>query len=375
MTPRERVKAAMDLRQPDRVPVMCQLSIGHMLLQLGVPPVEFWHDPELFADGLVKLRAQYDFDGILVSLHGHNPEWRREIDSRRASDDGEIVTFTDGHEMMYPPDDLPRPPGGVPRAAKAISEFDTSDLPPVLSYIPVSGGLHFQIHPDHKFDIFGRLRAAVGPEYSLHGEITSPFDYFLDLFGYQEGLINLIDDPQKSKSILSHFAHLVSDLAAEMCDSDIDAIKVSSPFAGGGFISRAFYEEFILPYESEIIGAVRKKGVHIYIHTCGAIGDRLDLMFDSGASGLECLDPPPLGNVELAEAMKTIGGRGFVKGNVDSVNLLLMKGRKEIMEDLKERIRIGKGEGGFILSTACSVAPRVKKENMLLFRDAVGEWG
>jgi len=369
------MKAAMDLRRPDRVPVMCQLSIGHMLLQLGIQPVEFWHDPEIFADGLVKLRAEYDFDGILVSLHGHNPEWRTEITRREPWEEGEAVTFKDGHVMLYPPDDLPRPPTASLGKSIAISGFDMRDLPQTLGYIPVSGGLHFQIHPDHKFDIFRRLRASVGPNYSLHGEITSPFDYFLDLFGYQEGLINLIDDPKKSKSILSHFARLITNLASEMCETDIDAIKVSSPFAGGGFISRAFYEEFVLPYESEIIHAVRRKGVHIYIHTCGAIGDRLDLMFDSGASGLECLDPPPLGNVELAEAMKTIGGKGFVKGNVDSVNLLLMKGRKEILEDLRERILIGKGERGFILSTACSVAPRTKKENLLLFRDAVGEWG
>jgi hypothetical protein len=74
-TPRERVKAAMDLRTPDRVPLMCQLSIGHMLLQLGVSPVEFWHDVEVFADGLVKLREIYDFDGILVSLQGRDSYW------------------------------------------------------------------------------------------------------------------------------------------------------------------------------------------------------------------------------------------------------------------------------------------------------------
>ena len=365
----------MDLRQPDRVPVMCQLSIGHMLLQLGCPPVEFWHDPELFADGLAKLRAQYDFDGILVSLHGHNPEWRKEIASRQPSDDGEVVTFSDGHVMIYPPDDLPRPPTVSIRPLEQISSVETKDLPPVLDYIPVSQGLHFRIHPQHRFDIFRHVRAKAGPDYSVHGEVTSPFDYFLDFFGHQEGLINLIDEPEKSKSILSHYALLVSHLASEMCDADIDAIKISSPFAGGGFISRDFYEEFVLPYESEIIHAVRKKGVHVYIHTCGAIADRLDLMLDSGASGIECLDPPPLGNVELEEAMASISERGFVKGNVDSVNMLLMRGRMEILEDLRERILIGKENGGFILSTACSVAPRVAKEKLQLFREAVAQWG
>lgn len=365
----------MDLQKPDRIPVMCQLSIGHMLLQLGCSPVEFWHDPEVFADGLVKLRALYDFDGILVSLHGHNPSWKTEIASRKPSEDGEVVKFSDGRVMIYPPDDLPRPPTASIRSLTKTSSTDIKDLPPILNYIPVSQGLHFHIHQEHRFDIFRRIRKMVGSDYSLHGEVTSPFDYFLDLCGLQAGLLNLIDDPNKSKSILSHFAVLVSHLASDMCEADIDAVKISSPFAGSGFISSAFYREFVLPYESEIINAVRKKRVHVYIHTCGAIADRLDLMFDSGASGIECLDPPPLGNVELEEAMTSVGRRGFIKGNVDSVNTLLRKSRMEILDDLRERITIGEENGGFILSTACSVAPHVAKEKMMLFREAVDQWG
>lgn len=38
MTPKERVKAAMDLQSPDKTPLMCQFSFGHMLLQLDVSP-------------------------------------------------------------------------------------------------------------------------------------------------------------------------------------------------------------------------------------------------------------------------------------------------------------------------------------------------
>ncbi len=60
----------MNQESPDRLPLMCQLSIGHMILQLDVSPVDFWNDVEVFADGLVKLREIYGFDGILVSLHG-----------------------------------------------------------------------------------------------------------------------------------------------------------------------------------------------------------------------------------------------------------------------------------------------------------------
>lgn len=353
MTPRDRIRAAMDLHIPDRVPVMAQLSIGHMLLQLGVPPVEFWHDGEIFANGLVRLREIYDFDGILISLHGHDPDWRRDIRMREKTSDGELVMWSDGSQMLYPFDDLPRPLTlSEPRFT--LSSLKDSDLPAVLDYIPVSQGLHFRINQPTKLDIFRMVREKASEKYSVHGEVTSPFDYFLDLVGYQNGLMDMVEYPDQVKWVLSRFAVLVSQLAGEMCDTGIDAIKISSPFAGAGFISPEMYRDFIVPYESEIVHTIRKKGVHAYMHTCGSIGDRLEMMLDSGISGIECLDPPPLGNVELENAKSRIIGRGFIKGNVDSVNLLLTKGSVEILSDLRRRIEIGKQGGGYILSPACS---------------------
>ena len=47
---------------------------------------------------------------------------------------------------------------------------------------------------------------------------------------------------------------------------------------------------------------VHDLSIPVYTHTCGAIGDRLDLLVECGVSGIECLDPPPLGNVDLSEA-------------------------------------------------------------------------
>lgn len=191
-----------------------------------------------------------------------------------------------------------------------------------------------------------------GDEYSIHGEITSPFDYFLDLLDYQSALMALIEDPDKCKAILEHFALLIKNLAVEMCATGVDAIKISSPFAGAGFISPKHYAEFVLPYQEIIAQAIRDEGVHVYTHTCGSINDRLEMMFDAGISGIKCLDPPPLGNIELGDAVERIGNRGFIKRNIDSVNTLLNGTRNEIIEDAKRRIEIGKKCCGFIMSTA-----------------------
>lgn len=375
MTSRERVCAAMRRQPVDKVPLMCQMSIGHMLLQLKVSPADFWHDVNLFADGLIALREIYDFDGILISLHGHEPHWRENIQSRTMTDEYEEIVWKNGDSTHYLLNDLPRHFKAASTPVISPSDYDLSQLPPTLSYIPVSGGLHFAIDWEHPFDIFKILKEKVGDAYSLHGEITSPFDYYLDLLGYENALMGMIEAPEKVHAILQHFTRLVKDCAVRMCDTGIDAIKVSSPFAGSTFISPDFYAEFIVPYEGETARAVRSKGIEIYTHTCGSIDDRLELMFDAGVSGIECLDPEPLGNVELADAFTRIGKRGFIKGNIDSVNILLFGNEDEILADVHRRIELGKKNGGFILSTACSIAPAAKREKIQLLRKAVNQWG
>ena len=365
----------MNLQPTDRIPLMCQMSIGHMLLQLKVSPAEFWFDPHVFADGLLRLRELYGFDGILISLHGHDPEWRRNVQSRRTADEGEEVLWNNGDVTRCLYNDLPRFIPKTPISPPEFSTFSPEQLPRSLGYIPVSGGLHFALDARHMFDVIVDIVGRAGSEYSIHGEITSPFDYFLDLFGYEQGLMAMVDDPEKCTRILQHYTDLVRELAIAMCNIGVDAIKVSSPFAGSSFISPGYYRTFVLPFERQIIEAVRSHGIHIYIHTCGAIGDRLDIMLESGTSGLECLDPPPLGNVALDAAFEVLGGRGFIKGNVDSVNILLRGSKEEIEADARHRIEIGKRHNGFILSTACSIAPAVPATNILLLKEAVERWG
>jgi uroporphyrinogen-III decarboxylase len=377
LTSKERINYAMNLQKPDRVPLMCQFSIGSMMHQLQADPVGFWYDKNVFADGLVELCKNFKFDGILVSLHGHSDNWKDKLLNSEHIDNENIkLTFEDRSEL-HSLKELPLITFNEKKATLNIEEIDVEkDIPSVIDYIPVSINLHFKLNTNNLFDIFDVIYQKVGEEYSIHGEITSPFDYLLDLLGYENGLISLIMAPEKCKSILDKYTDGILDIAVKMCDKHIDAIKISSPFAGMGFISSDQYREFILPYEKRIINAIRERGKHVYTHTCGSIGDRLELMRESNTSGLECLDPPPLGNVDLEIAFDQIGNDMFIKGNIDSVNSLLYADDKKAEADVLKIIEIGKAKGkGFILSTACSIAPLVTKERLLMLSKMIEKSG
>ncbi|MFC2165956.1 uroporphyrinogen decarboxylase family protein, partial [Acidobacteriota bacterium] len=375
MTSKERMAKTMSLEVPDRVPVMCQMSIGHMLLQTGIRPLDFWFAKEALAEGLLEMRDIYNFDGILISLHGHSPVWMKDIDRIQSEGDKEIIIWQNGDRTVFPKDDLPQHYLAEKKYPPQITEFDPDSLPSEIDFIPVTQGLDFQVDLNHTYDIFNLINEKVGDSFSIHGEVTSPFDYYLHLFGIKNAMINLIEEPTKSKDILQRYTDGIKKIAIGQVEHSVDAIKLSSPYAGANFISLQFYREFVLPYEGQIIQEIRSRNVHAYLHTCGAINDRLELMAESGASGIECLDPPPLGNVSLEEAKKRIGDRMFIKGNVDPVNTLLHGNLEEVGKDASDRIAVGKQGRGFILSTACSIAPCTKRENIQFLARLVDEYG
>ena len=377
MKSRERVLLAMNLHKGDRVPLMCQFSIGFMMNQLQPDPVQFWYDGKTFAEGLLTLRELFNFDGILVSLHGHSSNWKNGLLREERISEGKTKLYYANRVETHTWEDLPLVEYMEESAKISVEDINIdAEIPDKLDYIPVSGNLYFHLSDASLYSIFDYLEERTGGEYSIHGEITSPFDYFLDKFGYENGLMGLLLFPEKCKQILQKYTEGVKAIAKGMCHCPIDAIKISSSFAGQGFISTEQYQEFVQPYESQIIEVIKREGKKVYIHTCGSIGDRLELMRSSGASGLECLDPLPVGNVDLEDAFARIGNDMFIKGNIDSVNTLLFGSEDKIREDVGRILSIGKNKGvGFILSTACSIAPNVPRKNVQILYELIQKYG
>jgi uroporphyrinogen-III decarboxylase len=372
MTGRERMDAAMRpaLRSaPDRVPVMCQLALGHYFLNAGLPPVDIWYDSNAFADALVTMQRRYGFDGILVNLPGRDPGWRDAIAGIEERDGETLIRWIEGATSIVPRDDNPR----VRRKAPSFEAIDPDRLHYIEPHDRI-GVVMLERFPPWQSATLRRVRE-LAPDISVHGEVFSPFSQLAELLGIAEVMLALIDDPSKVRACVDRLAGGAAELGTDLLTAGADAVLISSAFAGAGFISRRHYEEFVLPFEQRTIERIRAAAPQaiVYTHTCGAIGDRLDLMQATGTDGIDTLDPPPLGTVDLAEARRQLDPRLFIKGNIDPVNTVLRGTPQECYEAAEQRIAAA-GTSGFILSTACSVPPRAPAENILAIARAAREW-
>jgi hypothetical protein len=372
-------------RVPDRVPVMCQLALGHYFLHAG-DAIEVWHDSEAFADALVALQRRYRFDGILVNLPGRDPSWRRFVRSIERQGAVRVIHWIDGRRTIMPPDDNPRVVNADGHAhAVRLEDIDPDRLFYVephdlagVSY-PVAWGFRAEpaapgggFFPPWHWDAIRRVRAAAA-DVSVHGEVFSPFSQLMELVGYASVLAALLLDPGRVTACLDRLVEGTIALARGHVAAGADAVLISSAFAGAGFISPGDYRRFVLPFERKIILGLTAEAPRtpVYTHTCGAIGDRLELMEETGTWGIDTLDPPPLGTVDLADARRRLGGRVFIKGNVDPVNTVLRGTADDCYADARARLAIAGTGGGYILSTACSVPPHAPPENILALSRAV----
>lgn len=391
MNSKERVAAAMKHHHSDRVPVMCQLALGHYFLHCDARPLDIWFDTDAFAAALVQLQRRYRFDGILVNLPARPPDWRDRIESYGTVEGKEYLRWMSGAETIVPADDNPQTflPSRAPLPRASYASVDLQDP----GTYRLSGYIWNTWHAPELWGIdadadlsdpaayppwFTRAVERVqrqAPDVSVHAEVFSPFTHLMELFGYEQALVALVDAPKTCHDVLATVTGHVLAQVRLYGGCKPDAILVSSAFAGAGFISRQMYREFVMPYEDEVFRAIRHAGAIAYVHTCGAIGDRLDLMAATSVDGIDTLDPPPLGTVDLAEAKAGYGRRFFFKGNLDAVNDMLGADDTAFAVAVRDRIKIGKPGSGYILSSACSVAPHVQPDRLERLAEFAEQFG
>jgi len=373
MNGRERVEAVMRGTELDRVPVMCQLSMGHIIKNSGVPPAEFLINYyTIYAKTLAHLVKKYEFDGVLLDYPiGYNPEFlKTQVEKIVDNANGQLIVWKNGDETFCPVNDYPiQKPKVIPKN-KPLIETDINDLPLLDGYKSRLSDL-----PEYYMEPFRGILDKIGKTHSVHGFVAAPLSLLAVSFGIEDILVGLIDHPDYCRSLLDALTGTCIIWVDNIVDIGVHAVCVTAPFEGAGFMSPNMYKEFGLPFTTRLVEHIKSRGVPSYVHMCGCINDRLEAIADTGVDGIECLDPAPIGDVNLEDAIKRIGDKVFIKGNIDPVNTLLLKKQSEIYQDAVERIKIASPTKRFILSSACSVSPDTPEENLMILVKAVEDFG
>ena len=107
-------------------------------------------------------------------------------------------------------------------------------------------------------------------------------------------------------------------------------------------------EEFFGPSLRRVADEAHERGLKIIIHSCGNIYQLLDLFVDWGFDGVHSLEPTA--GIDLAEVKRRVGDKMCIFGNLDISHVLSHGTRQEVEEAVKYALRVAAQDGGFVMA-------------------------
>lgn len=116
------------------------------------------------------------------------------------------------------------------------------------------------------------------------------------------------------------------------------------------WMSPRMFDEYIFPYDKRVNDAIHAGGGRLRAHCHDAVSDILEKFADMGVDALEPVEPPPFGDVDLADAKRRVGHRMMLSGNVPSQEFPTAE-PAAVRQWVSEAMEAGKPGGGFTLRT------------------------
>jgi len=236
--------------------------------------------------------------------------------------------------------------GGHPGMTKEFLVKTGEDVRRLLS-IPYE-----RLRPD--IAPYRELESKVGERGIVLASFPNPLGHVHDCLGSQLLALWSMTDRHLILELLEAFAERVSDLVSYLLDRGVRLFATAGhEYAGPPLLSPADFREFCTRVERPIVQRIRERGGLLHIHCHGPMRAILDEFLEIGANCLHPVEPPPMGDITLAQAKKRIGHAICIEGNIQ-IGEIYSAEREEVIALAKAAIRDGSPGGGFILCPSAS---------------------
>jgi uroporphyrinogen-III decarboxylase len=230
-------------------------------------------------------------------------------------------------------------------------------------------------YPQKARTIIGALKEALGDDgilstWTPHGPFNIASLLIPDSVLYS---LFLADYPFYEK-LMNYCIERTRDYTNALSDAGVDAHSIGANVAGG-FLGKANFDQYILPFEKRYIKIVQSKGIPAIYHNCGQIKDLVESYIEVGPRIVEPFSPPPLGDADLSDAKRRSQGKFVIIGNVDQVNVLQPGPIDKIKAVTRDTVNTGKAGGKFILHTADFLEYGTPIEHVKAFVETGIEYG
>jgi hypothetical protein len=369
MLPKERMIAALEHREADRVPTGETGADWEITERIIGRPTYYrskWREwtaewegrreevVESYRQDIVDLARRLEWDFLVVPLvparrkEYKKPHMLAEYTWRDSS--GKVWQYSPqsgGHPLL-----LEGPSMGIDDVfVPEKGEIDESRLEAVAHAVKEIGDTHF---------VFGRPPDGTFP--------------WIETVGMEEFLIRMITEPEFAAKATAASLKTALAWVEAMCDLGVDGILVGTDYCDnrGPIMGPGPFRRFVLPALEQMCRAAHQKGKYFVKHTDGNTWSILDDFVDAEVDGWQGIQPSI--GMDLKLLKEKYRGRLCLFGGVN--NETLIDGTsQEVAEEVKHAIRHAGPGGGLVITSGNTLQLGVKYENYMAMRSATREWG
>lgn len=376
MTSRERVLAALNHQEPDRVPVDLGQAEGdgitaaayrNLIGYLGLPerPIAIKHKFGQVAlvdeDVLRRLRVDFRFvepgapDGwtdLPVGENGYQDEW------------GVVRTMPPG-SYYY---DLTGSPLADDATMSAIASHRWPDPDDPGRYLGLRERARY-LHEETSYAVVANLNCSF-------------FLRCFELRGWSNFYIDLAANTEFAEALMDRYLDIrlrIAELAMEQIGEYIDVVVVSGDDLGmidRPLISPPMYRELVKPRQKRTFDFFRERAdAKLFYHCDGAV---YPLIPDFIEIGVEALNPIQLNAAGMGDTKRLkaeFGEKLTFWGAIDTQRVLPSGTPKDVREEVRLRIGDLAPGGGYVVCAVHNIQPEVPPENVVAMFDAAYDLG
>lgn len=324
MTPRERVIAAVEHRQPDAVPYHVTFTAPAreaLARHYGDPDFE-----SRLGNCLTVLRTRMpyrDVEGMPgVQEDEFGVRWDRTVDA----DIGTVCNVALNRETL---ESFPFPDPRDPR----------------------------------RFAHFSAALEERGNRFVLASLAFTMFERAWTLAGMETVLMAMIDDPGFADELFDRILAFDMELVRAALSYDIDGMRFGDDWGQqrGLIMGPVLWRRYIKPRVARLYGLVKSSGKRVFIHSCGQIEELFPDLIEAGVDVFNPFQPEVM---DVESVKSRYGSRLTFFGGISTQKTLPYGTEAQVREETKRLIqRIGK-EGGYIAAPAHDIPKDAKPENI-----------
>lgn len=322
-------RAAIALKTPNRVPIVANgEEFDVHVCGGGVTYNEYNRDAKIMS--AVQIAA--------VKRFGYDWSWLQVDDC--------MVYEVLGVKVIGEGDILPATVGYLPATRETLNSLPGVD-PKKDGRLPVL------------LEAIRRVKDEFGDTVAVVGRTEAPFSSVALLYGIEETMLLPYTDPELLVDTLKYFVGIQTAFGLAQREAGADAVWFGDCNASGHLMSPKYYEEYAMPYVTEVVKEYDKAGLWSIYH---ASEEKEGHLKQQASTGVSVLSVGP--GLDIGKAKAAVGDKVCLIGNLDPVNVLMNGTPDEVAEEARRIMSVGRQGGGYIFNTGEMVPRDVPVANM-----------